>query len=73
MEAEFLDAWKPSGTSVPVKECVKEYHAWCASRGLPKAKVMLGDLLKALEARGFHVDPVTFVASKNSLPLSRTL
>ena len=27
-----------------------------AARGLPKAKVMLGDLLKALEARGYAVD-----------------
>ena len=33
------------------------------ARGLPKAKVMLGDLLKALESHGFHEDP-TKVAAK---------
>jgi hypothetical protein len=66
MDAEFLDAWEPSGTSVPAKECVKDYHAWRATRELPKTKVMLADLLKALESRGFHVDPVTFAVSKIS-------
>lgn len=63
MDAEFLNAWEPSGTSITAKECVKDYHEWCAARGLPKAKVMLGDLLKALESHGFHVDPTTFVVS----------
>jgi hypothetical protein len=66
MDAEFLDAWKPSGTSVPAKECVKEYHTWCVARGLPKPKVMLADLFASLEARGFHVDPVTKQISPNS-------
>ena len=67
MDAEFLDAWKPSGTSVPAKECVKEYHAWCVARGLPKTKVMLADLFASLETRGFHVDPVTWLVAQTNL------
>ena len=68
--AEFLNAWEPSsGTSITAKECVKDYHEWCAARGLPKAKVMLGDLLKALESHGFHVDPTTFVVSSRDKSL----
>lgn len=69
MDAEFLNAWEPSGTSITAKECVKDYHEWCAARGLPKAKVMLGDLLKALESHGFHVDPTTFVVSSRDKSL----
>lgn len=68
MDAEFLDAWGLSTTSVPAKECVKDYHAWRASRGLPKTKVMIEDLVAALEARGFLVDPVTFVVRKQISP-----
>lgn len=61
----FLDSWKPSGT---VKDCVIEYHAWCAERGIPKSKLILKDLVKTLEDRGFRVDPVTFVVSQTNIP-----
>ena len=37
------------------------------ARGLPKAKVMLGDLLKALEARGYAVDSSGSVTKVSAL------
>jgi hypothetical protein len=57
MEA-YLDSW--DGQPVHVKEMIKGVHAALGHRHF-----QYEDLVEALEARGFHIDPVTFVASKN--------
>jgi hypothetical protein len=60
MEA-YLDTW--DGQSVHVRDMIRAIHT-CTQ----KRHFQYEDLLKALEARGFRVDPVTFIVSQTNLP-----
>ena len=56
------------GQPVHVKEMIKGVHAALGHRHF-----QYEDLVEALEARGFHIDPVTFVASKNPRFLTKSV
>lgn len=60
MEA-YLDTW--DGQPVHVRDMIRAIHAYTQKRHF-----QYEDLLKALEARGLRVDPVTFIVSQTNLP-----
>ena len=60
MEA-YLDAW--DGQPMHVRDMIRAIHAYTQKRHFKYE-----DLLASLEARGFRVDPVTFIVSQTNLP-----
>ena len=57
----FFASW--DGQVMHIKRMIREIHA---RQSVPHFRY--GDLLEELEARGFHVDPVTWLVTKNSQP-----
>jgi hypothetical protein len=56
----FFASW--DGQTMHIKRMIREIHA---RQSVPHFKYE--DLLKALESRGFRVDPVTFMVSQTNL------
>jgi hypothetical protein len=60
MEA-YLDTW--DGQPMHIRDMIRAIHVYTQRRHFKYE-----DLLKALEARGFHVDPVTWLVAQTNLP-----